>query len=572
MIFFQKVRWKNFLSTGNVFTEISLNANNHTLIVGNNGAGKSTILDALTYALYNRPFRDINKPQLLNSINKKNLLVEVEFNVGNDRYVVRRGMKPNVFEILRNGSLLNQDAAVRDYQEHLEKSILKLNHKSFSQIVVLGSAAFTPFMQLTAANRRAVIEDLLDLQVFSVMNAILKSQITEVKNKIYDVDYNTNITKEKIRLQQDHIDKINQDKDQIIKNIENNIVKCQAEITACEVKVAACTIEKNTLLQEITDSEKNTARIQSLSKLETQLEEKLSRIKKDMEFFHDYDTCPTCRQNIDNTFKCDMISSKEALSKEIADGMTSLSDQYGKALLRQNEITIILQKISEIDKVITANNSDISLQKSFMERYQEELDTFTVQKNVIDNEGQTALTKHKEALKALQKEKDSLHNQQNVMELVGSLLKDTGIKAKIIKQYIPIMNKLINKYLASMDFFVNFEINENFEEKIKSRHRDEFSYASFSEGEKMRLNLAILFAWRAIAKLRNSAATNILFFDEILDGSLDSAGIDDFMKIIYSLTSDTNTFIISHKTDVMSDKFANIIRFEKVKNFSRIPA
>jgi DNA repair exonuclease SbcCD ATPase subunit len=568
-IVFQSIRWKNFLSTGNVFTEVKLNENKQTLIVGNNGAGKSTILDALSYALYNKPFRNINKPQLLNSINMKNMLVEVEFNIGSDRYVIRRGMKPTVFEIYKNDGMINQDAASRDYQEYLEKNIIKLNHKSFSQIVVLGSASFIPFMQLTAANRRAVIEDLLDIQVFSVMNAVLKSRLTENKNKIYNTDHIVTILREKIKLQREHISRLKEDKDQIINNIKGNITRCEEIIASSTGAVELKRNNVSTLLSAIADNQKNTSRLQSLSKLESQLEDKLTRIKKEIDFFHNYDTCPTCRQDIDNSFKCEMIENRSTNVNELTEGLNSLIEQHQKAIHRQSEIEKILLDISNAEKEIININNEISLQKSLIARYNDELKKYSEQKiEIVQNN--TEYNELELQLKEGQNTKDTLVKEQYVLELVGNLLKDTGIKAKIIKQYIPVMNKLINKYLASMDFFVNFELNENFEEKIKSRYRDEFSYASFSEGEKMRLNLAILFAWRAIAKLRNSASMNILFFDEVLDSSLDNAGIDDFMKIIYNLTADTNIFIISHKTDVMSDKFPNMIRFEKVKNFSRI--
>lgn len=570
-LIFQSIRWKNFLSTGNVFTEVKLNENKHTLIVGSNGAGKSTILDALSYALYNKPFRNINKPQLLNSINMKNLLVEIEFNVGGDRYMIRRGMKPNVFEIYKNDSMLNQDAASRDYQEYLEKNILKLNHKSFSQIVVLGSASFVPFMQLTAANRRAVIEDLLDIQIFSVMNAILKSRLTENKNMIYDTDHQVSILREKIKLQLEHIRQLKEDKEQIIVNIKTNITKCEETIIVNNGIIETKRKEVSDMIATISDQQKNNSRLQSLSKLESQLEDKLCRVKKEIEFFHNYDTCPTCRQGIDSNFKCEMIDSKSSTINEVSEGLKSLVEQHEKATERQSEIERTLQSINSIEKEITSINNENNLQKSLITRYNDELKKYNEQKTEID-QNNTQFNQLELMLKEGQDVKDRLVKEQNVLELVGNLLKDTGIKAKIIKQYIPVMNKLINKYLASMDFFVNFELNENFEEKIKSRYRDEFSYASFSEGEKMRLNLAILFAWRAIAKLRNSASMNILFFDEVLDSSLDNAGIDDFMKIIYNLTTDTNTFIISHKTDVIGDKFTNIIRFEKVKNFSRVAA
>jgi DNA repair exonuclease SbcCD ATPase subunit len=570
MIVFDCVRYKNLLSSGNVFTEIFLNQHKQTLIIGTNGAGKSSVLDALSFVLYNKPFRNINKPQLINTINQKGLLVEVEFTTGTDKYIIRRGMKPNIFEIIKNEVLLNQDASARDYQEYLERNILKLNHKSFCQIVILGSASFVPFMQLSSANRRSIIEDILDIQIFSTMNVLLKSHTTDNKNKLFNVDHHITIMREKIRLQEQHVKQLKQDKEELISTTRDNIELCRKLIEEHNQSINQYRAAVTSLRLTIDDEAKITKRISTLATLERQLQEKMQRVKNELEFFHDTETCPTCRQEIDQEFKCEVISDKSKSLEEVDTGIESLTKEYEKASRRQFEISGTLQQISKIEQSISNSNSEINLQNTLISRYQQEIEKYSTQKVEL-NTTNTQLQDLDAELRNNQKLKDELVKEQSVYDVVSNLLKDSGIKSKIIKQYIPIMNKLINKYLASMDFFVNFELNENFEEKIKSRYRDEFSYASFSEGEKTRLNLAILFAWRAIAKLRNSAATNILFFDEVLDGSLDLAGIDDFLKIIYGITGDTNIFIISHK-DAMADKFINVIRFEKVKNFSRIAA
>jgi len=567
MIFFKTIRYKNFLSTGNLFTEIDLATHKQTLIVGANGAGKSTILDALMYVLYNKPYRNINKPQLINSINQKNLVVELEFFAGSDKYLIRRGMKPNVFEIEKNNNLINQSADARDYQEYLEKNILKLNFKSFSQIVVLGSASYVPFMQLPAAHRRAVIEDLLDIQVFSTMNNILKIRASDNKSNLSDIDFKINLVREKIKLQEHHVQKLTADKNSLIENAKNEIVKCEHNIVENTTKANELRDSIASLNETISDTQKVTARIQFMNKVEAQLNDKLNRLKKELSFFHDNDSCPTCKQEIDTNFKCTAVDTRKSNMQEVEEGVQKLREEYVKTTQRQAEIQKTLESISTLEKQVSSINSDITMLNNLITRYTKEITLYEEQRAadlVVESTDE-----FKKELKEYEKEKNIASDYKQVLDIVANLLKDTGIKAKIIKQYIPIMNKLINKYLAAMDFFVNFELNENFEEKIKSRYRDEFSFESFSEGEKMRLNLAVLFAWRAIAKLRNSANVNILIFDETLDGSLDNSGIEDFLKIIYGLISDTNTIIISHKAETI-DKFSNVIRFEKHKNFSRI--
>jgi DNA repair exonuclease SbcCD ATPase subunit len=494
-------------------------------------------------------------------------VVELEFFAGSDKYLIRRGMKPNVFEIIKNNNLVNQSADARDYQEHLEKNILKLNFKSFSQIVVLGSASYVPFMQLPAAHRRAVIEDLLDIQVFSTMNNILKIRASDNKSNLSDIDFKINLVREKIKLQEQHVQKLTADKNSLIENAKNEIVKCEHNIVENTTKANDLRASIVSLNETISDTQKVTARIQFMNKVEAQLNDKLNRLKKELSFFHDNDSCPTCKQEIDTNFKCTAVDTRKSNMQEVEDGVQKLREEYVKTTQRQAEIQKTLENISTLERQVSSINSDITMLNNLITRYTKEITLYEEQRAadlVVESTDE-----FKKELKEYEKEKNIASDYKQVLDIVANLLKDTGIKAKIIKQYIPIMNKLINKYLAAMDFFVNFELNENFEEKIKSRYRDEFSFESFSEGEKMRLNLAVLFAWRAIAKLRNSANVNILIFDETLDGSLDNSGIEDFLKIIYGLISDTNTIIISHKAETI-DKFSNVIRFEKHKNFSRI--
>lgn len=571
MIYFKTIRWKNFLSTGNAFTEVQLNKAATTLIVGENGAGKSTMLDALSFVLYNKPFRKINKPQLLNSINKKDLLVEIEFSIGPGLFKVIRGLKPAVFEVYQNGRLLNQDADSKDYQEVLEKQILKLNHKSFCQVVVLGSASFVPFMQLSAAHRREVIEDLLDIQIFSTMNSLLKTRVSSNQTALMQVEYDHELMSEKIKMQQAHIDEMQ-------KNTEEQIVKLKkdlSEYTEQIEKEKTLSDEKEanikSLLETINDKEMVSKKHEKLKDLERQLKDKIKKIQNETEFFSSHDNCPTCKQAIDDRFKCETLLEKENQNREVSEGIEKLQSEIKIIVDRISEISQITSQITDLNiEKITHNNSIQGLIKQ-CKKVAEEI--MTLQKKSDDYAvNDDKMKEYEDALEKFAEQKNELLKDKDALQVAGLVLKDTGIKARIIKQYIPIINKLINKYLAALDFFVNFELDENFNETIKSRFRDEFSYASFSEGEKMRINLAILFTWRAVAKLRNSASTNLLIMDEVLDGSLDSNGTDEFLKILNNLTQDTNTFIISHKTDQMYDKFTNVLKFEKHKNFSRIAA
>jgi DNA repair exonuclease SbcCD ATPase subunit len=571
LIFFKKIRWKNFLSTGNSFTEIDFSKNNTTLIVGENGAGKSTMLDALSFVLYNKPFRKVNKPQLLNSINKKDLVVEIELNIGSHMYKIVRGLKPAVFEVYQNNRLLNQDAETKDYQDVLEKQILKLNHKSFCQVVVLGSASFVPFMQLTAAARREVIEDILDIQIFSTMNSLLKDKVSTNTIKLQEVVYQYDLTSEKIKMQNEHIVAMQKNNDEQIEKLRREL-KHQTDLIELEKNEIEHLESKIVSLKAtIEDQEQVNKKQKTLQRLEVQLADKITKLQTDIEFFTSHDSCPTCKQDIDAQFKCETVDTKQIQIQETQNGIEKLKEEITVIHEKIQHIADVSSQISSlnIDKITKNNNiSGLVSQCKKIAREMKELQDKTDELVVNDDK----MKELEQSLGQYTLEKTELLKDRDALGVASIILKDNGIKAKIIKQYIPVINKLINKYLAAMDFFVNFELDENFNETIKSRFRDEFSYPSFSEGEKMRINLAVLFTWRAIAKLRNSASTNLLIMDEVLDGSLDSNGTDEFLKIINTLTQDTNTFIISHKTDQLYDKFTNVLKFEKHKNFSRIAA
>lgn len=568
-IYFKKLRWKNFISTGNLFTEIDLTRNKSTLIVGENGAGKSTILDALSFSLYGKPFRSINKPQLINSITQKNLLAEVEFNVGKNEYLIRRGLKPGVFEIFQNGTLMNQDSAARDYQEYLEKNILKLNHKSFNQIVVLGSANFVPFMQLPAGTRRQVIEDLLDIQIFSTMNTLLKEKIQTNKDDLVTISFELKSISDKIEMHKKHLETLRTNNDEVIKQKHaqlNGIIESKNSALEDIKELERLNVEAEDSISDKTKAQKKYEQLEDLGR---KVAVKLNNLKKDVKFFENNNDCPTCKQGIQDGHKHDIIEKNNKQIEEIESGTDLLQQEFNAAMDRLADIQSINKKIAENNKKVSELNTKIAMWNGFENDLRKEIGSLeqTVSHN---DESNIDLQNLKKDLKASITKKEDLSKEKQVLDVAASLLKDGGIKTRIIRQYIPIINQLINKYLSAMDFFVNFELNENFEETIKSRFRDEFSYASFSEGEKMRIDLALLFAWRAVAKLRNSSTTNLLIMDEVFDSSLDSGGTDEFIKILNGLTQDTNVFIISHKGDQLYDKFHSVIKFEKHKNFSRI--
>lgn len=574
MIIFKYLRWKNFLSTGNVFTEIQLDGNKTNLIIGENGAGKSTILDALSFALYGKPFRKINKKQLINSINGKHAIVEVEFTIGAAYYKINRSITKygtSNFEIYKDDELINQDAAAKDYQEMLEKNILKLNHKSFSQIVVLGNSTFVPFMQLSSQHRREVIEDLLDIQIFSTMNSILKDNMSTNRNSLVQIDHTIKLTEQKIEMHKSFIEETNINIDKRINDSKIKIVKANQEIAQEKEQ-----IEK--LQEEVNQYQNNNLNITSLrakrKKLEQydyRLQDKIKKISDDIQFYNSNNNCPTCKQNIDVEFKNTIVEQKHQCLNDTTDGVTKLEEEYRKIDVQIEEILTTQEQVSSLQKQISAHNSHISSLSLLIKSINEDIEKTKI--NEKDNSQKNILIDSlQDELKTNQITKENLLEERAVLDVSSLILKDTGIKTRIIKQYTPIMNKLINKYLASMEFFVQFELDENFNETIRSRFRDDFSYQSFSEGEKMRIDLALLFTWRTIAKLRNSVSTNLLIMDEVFDSSLDTTGTDEFMKILNDFSTDTNVFIISHKGDQMMDKFQNTIRFEKVKNFSRIAA
>ena len=567
MIIFKYVRWKNFLSTGNNFIEIELDRNSTTLIIGENGAGKSTVLDALCFGLFGKPFRGINKPQLLNSVNNSNCVVEVEFEIGSKKLKVIRGIKPNIFEIYINGKMYNQDANARDYQKYLEQQILKLNWRSFTQVVILGSSTFIPFMQLKARHRREVVEEILDIQIFSLMNMILKQNLKAIGDQIRDVDYNYEITNEKIELQENYIDEIKRNKDKLIAEKTALIGGNEEEVFKMKMDIDFHQINNKELLCQIRDSDDVDAKQNKLKDIRSTLVEKRNNNSRMVEFFEKEDDCPTCEQHIDEKFKKDMISTKQKEVDKFSSALTELEQTLNEILNRRGDINAIADKIRENEVYLAKENSSITQLEKFnatLKSEIEQLQSSDVVKSDFDR-----LEELKGQLVGIEEEKGKLKEEVVYYEAIRSMLQDTGIKTKIIKQYLPIMNKLINTYLTSMEFYVNFTLNESFEETIKSRYRDEFTYDSFSEGEKLRIDLALLFTWRAIAKMKNSTNTNLLMLDEIFDSSLDSTGTDEFLKILHTLDGE-NVFVISHKQDVLVDKFNSTIKFEKMKNFSHV--
>jgi DNA repair exonuclease SbcCD ATPase subunit len=568
MIFFKTLKFKNFLSTGNYFTEINLCRNTNTLVVGSNGAGKSTMLDALCFVLFGKAFRNINKPQLVNSINQKDCLVECEFSIGSKDFRIVRGMKPNIFEIYIDGDLLNQDAASKDYQEHLEKVILKLNYKSFTQIVILGSASFTPFMQLSAADRRAIIEDLLDIQIFSTMNNVLKEKISNNKDELQIVRNSIEKKEALLELQQEHVNKLQQNNTDLIDKKQQEIDATQKQINDLQQVGIELSEKVLSLQNSILDKDTTENTSKKLFQYETKIETNLSKHKKDKDFFCLNDSCPTCKQVIQEGFKQDQIKTLEEKEDQLKKGLEQISFQIKTTQDRLKEINSVSKEVQDLQIQTASNSMSINQSMKYIQKLKKEIESLKNDTKDIE-EDEFKLKAIQQEIAVLEETKKTLIEDKNYLETASILLKDTGIKTKIIKQYLPIINKLVNKNLSSLDFFVNFNLDESFKETIKSRHRDEFSYASFSEGEKQRIDMALMLTWRAVAKLKNSANTNLLILDEVFDSSLDTNGTEYLMQILHML-EDVNLFVISHKGDILQDKFRNMIRFEKVNNFSRI--
>lgn len=569
MIIFKKIRWKNLLSTGNVFTEVDFRRSPNTLVLGENGAGKSTILDATCWVLFNKPFRKIKKDQLINTINGRDLVVEIEFSIGRQDYLIRRGIKPNVFEIYHNDVLLNQPGSVRDYQKQLEDTILKLNYQSFTQIVVLGSTSFVPFMQLPTNIRREVIEDLLDIGIFTNMAKLLKDRITINKDEIKEAEYKSEMIDSKIENQKQYIRKLKEQNEETVAKFCGMIEESWAEIDCINTLNAVAQVKADEILKEISDAEKINKKASKTFDVITKLRERHAKAHKRVDFFDKHDNCPTCEQLIDAEIKAVKIDETNKIISKVQSGVDELELEY-QELQKQIDVMKIKQnEVAVLQNEINGHNSDISALRKSIDKNQAEIDKMR-QAGVNDTEAVDDLDAIKKEKVLLEEQREQLSADREMYSVAADLLKDGGIKTKIIKQYVPIMNKLINKYLAALDFFVSFELDEEFNEVIKSRHRDVFTYPSFSEGEKMRIDLALLFTWRAIAKLKNSTNTNLLILDEVFDASLDTSGCDEFLKLLEQMGQETNVFVISHKGDILQDKFRSVIRFEKHKNFSRI--
>ena len=568
MITFQKIRWKNFLSTGNQFTEVDFQENATNLIVGTNGTGKSTVLDALTFGLFNKPFRKINKSQLLNSTNEKDCLVEVEFCINNKEYLVRRGIKPNIFVIIVDGNALHKEADDRVMQKMLEENILKVNYKSFTQIVILGSSAFVPFMQLTGSNRRDVIEDLLDIRIFSAMNNLIKDKIRTQKDNIKTLDLKKENVKDKLDMQEKFIDEL---ESRGKKDIEDK--KGKLKVLTVE---ADTHLEHNQILEsnvsDLTKEQESLVgvnkKLKKLNNLKGKISQKVATITKEHKFFTDNTVCPTCTQSIEESFRLNKIDDVQNKAKELQSGYKELEEAIQKEEERERQFTTLSKEITKLNNGISQNNTRISGCNKQIRDLESEIQTLTDQLANRNTEHEK-LEEFKENLQNIFKELADKKEEIIYHDFAYSLLKDDGVKTKIIKKYLPLINKQVNRYLQMMDFYINFTLDEEFNETIQSPIHEKFSYASFSEGEKMRIDLALLFTWREVARVKNSVNTNLLIMDEVFDSSLDGMGTDEFLKIIRFVIKDANVFVISHKAD-LHDKFESVIKFEKVKGFSRM--
>ena len=567
MITFQKIRWRNFLSTGNQFTEVELNQHRTNLVVGTNGAGKSTVLDALTFALFNKPYRKINKPQLVNTTNERECVVEIEFSINTRQYLVRRGIKPNVFDIVVNGTPLHREADDRAMQRILEENILKLNYKSFTQIVILGSSTFVPFMQLTSANRREVIEDLLDIRIFSAMNNILKDNIKEKKSQVKSLDLKKDTLKDKMKMQKDFIEELENRGNANINANREKITNLDKEVGIYITENASIEEQVHSLTKEQEEVIGAGDKLVKLNNLKGKISQKVSTITKEHKFFTENTVCPTCTQTIEEEFRLNRITDAQNKAKELKEGYEELENTIKFEQERERQFTALSQEITNLTHGISQNNTRISLNQRQIRDLEHEIQTLT--ENLANRNSEHE--KLEEFRENLQKTIEDLSDRKQEIvyhDFAYSLLKDDGVKTKIIKKYLPFINQQVNRYLQMMEFYINFQLDEEFNESVKSPIHEDFSYSSFSEGEKMRIDLSLLFTWREVARVKNSANTNLLIMDEVFDSSLDGFGTDEFLKIIRYVIKDANIFVISHKSD-LHDKFESVIKFDKIKGFSR---
>ena len=568
MILFEKITWKNFLSTGDIPTSISFTESNTNLILGTNGAGKSTIMDALCFVLFNKPYRKINKPQLINSTNEKGCLVEIDFKVGGKEYTVRRGIKPNVFDIIVNGEMLHKEADDRANQKILEENILKLNYKSFTQIVILGSAGFTPFMQLQSSHRREVIEDLLDIRVFSAMNNLIKEDIRQNKEGIRSLEVKKNAAKDKVEMQEHFIEDLEARGMETINQKYTKIKQIDGDIDELMLKNRKLNHDLDNKQEEVVKFSNANKKLRQLGNIKGTLSQKVSTLTENYKFFKENSVCPTCKQDIEETFRLDNISEAQSKLKELQEGFKKLEESIKEEENRELLFTNLSKEVTSLTHGISQNNTRISGLQRQSRDLQSEIQTITDQLQNRNSEHEK-LEELREGLQSIFNQLAEKKEEVNYQSFAYDLLKDGGVKTKIIKKYLPLINQQVNRYLQLMDFYINFKLDEEFNETIKSPIHDKFSYSSFSEGEKMRIDLALLFTWREVARFKNSANTNLLIMDEVFDSSLDGFGTEEFLKIIRFVIKDANIFVISHKTE-MYDKFQNVIKFEKFKGFSRM--
>jgi DNA repair exonuclease SbcCD ATPase subunit len=569
MITFTKIRWKNLLSTGNVFTEVQLDKSPTTLVCGENGAGKTTMLDALTFVLYGKPFRNINLPLLVNSINGKDCVAEIEFSLNGSKYKVTRGLAPKVFVIEKDGKIVEQTANAKDYQAILEGQILKMNYKTFCQVVILGSTNYVPFMRLPAADRRNIVENLLDIDVFSKMNEVLKTRLSETKEALRDVDSRITTAKLKIEHKADMIQKIEDKSDSQLDSYKTSAAEEQKSLQALLEKKAELQTEITTLTESVVSVDKQRDSLSQMNALRKQMQGSVKKVQDEREFYKQNEDCPVCKHELPDEFRQEMIGKKEARETELALGLRKMEQMLEDARTKLDIANVVVKQIDEKKQESHKTDSAINSSKKYLKQLQELAEKVQREKASIQTE--------RDAMAALQADEDTAEGQKkdlvqdlHTMEIATVLLKDSGIKRKIIRKYIPALNKIINKYLISMDFFAQFTLNEDFNEIIKSRHRDEFSYENFSEGEKLRIDLSLLLAWRDIARMKNCANTNLLILDEVFDSSLDAVGTEEVIKILQSMGGSNNIFVISHKSDQLLDKFQNILTYKKVNNFSKL--